>query len=63
MDKKYARDYSSEELMVIEASRYVADEDTVIVGTGLPMIASMFAQKTHAPNVSLLIESGSPTPG
>ena len=56
--KKYAKEYTSEELMVIEASRYIADEDTVVVGTGLPMIASMFAQKAHAPNVNLLIESG-----
>lgn len=44
--------------MVIEASRYVEDGETVAVGTGLPMIASMFAQKTHATNVNLLIESG-----
>lgn len=48
--------------MVIEASRYVGDEDTVVVGTGLPMIASMFAQKTHAPSVNLLIESGAMDP-
>ncbi len=54
--------YNSEELMVIEASRYVGDGDTVVVGTGLPMIASMFAQKTHAPDVNLLIESGAMDP-
>jgi len=30
----------------------------VIVGTGLPMIASQFAQRTHAPMASFIVESG-----
>lgn len=58
MAKVYAKDYSSDELMIIESSRYISDTDTVVVGTGLPMAAAMFAQKTHAPNVNFVIESG-----
>ncbi|MDI7260190.1 MAG: CoA-transferase [Thermodesulfobacteriota bacterium] len=58
MAKVYAKEYSSDELMIIEGSRYIKDTDTVVVGTGLPMAASMFAQKTHAPNVNFVIESG-----
>lgn len=58
MNKMYAQDYSSDELMIIEASRYIQDTDTVVVGTGLPMASAMYAQRAHAPNVSFVIESG-----
>jgi glutaconate CoA-transferase subunit B len=58
ISKVYSNDYSSDELMIIEASRYISDTDTVVVGTGLPMVSAMFAQKTHAPHVSFVIESG-----
>ncbi|MDD5167466.1 MAG: hypothetical protein PHN75_01500 [Syntrophales bacterium] len=58
MDKIYSENYSSDELMIIEASRYIHDTDTVVIGTGLPMASAMFAQRTHAPNVSFVAESG-----
>ena len=54
MEKNYAND----ELMVIEASRYIDDGDTVLVGTGLPMVASLFAQKNHAPHMCYVVETG-----
>ena len=47
-----------EYLMVIEAARYISDGDVVLVGTGLPMVASLFAQKNHAPNMCYVVESG-----
>lgn len=47
-----------QELMVIEAARQLRDGDVVFVGTGLPMLATTLAQRTHAPNVVLVIESG-----
>ena len=50
--------YSPQELMVIEAARHVRDGDVVFVGTGLPLLATTFAQRTHAPNVVCVIESG-----
>src|SRR5437588_12532025 len=50
--------YSHQELMVIEAARHVRDGDVVFVGTGLPLLATTFAQRTHAPNVVCVIESG-----
>lgn len=53
-----ALDYSREELMVIEATRQLRDGDIVFVGTGLPMLATTLAQRTHAPNVVMVIESG-----
>jgi glutaconate CoA-transferase subunit B len=58
MEKVYAGDFSADELMIIEASRHIRDHETVIIGTGLPMASAMFAQRTHAPNVNFVIESG-----
>ena len=49
---------SLEELMVVESSRYISDGDIVMVGTGLPMIASVFALKTHAPSMCYVVETG-----
>ena len=50
--------YRLDELMVIEASRYIGDGDNVLVGTGLPMVAGLFALKTHAPNMCYIVETG-----
>ncbi len=50
--------YSRQELMVIEAARHVRDGDVVFVGTGLPLLATALAQRTHAPHVVCVIESG-----
>ena len=51
-------EYTGEELMVVEASRYISDGDNVLVGTGLPMVAGLFAQKNHAPNMCYIVETG-----
>lgn len=50
--------YVRQELMVIEAARHVRDGDIVFVGTGLPLLATTLAQRTHAPNVVMVVESG-----
>lgn len=50
--------YSRQELMVIEAARQLRDGDIVFVGTGMPLLATTLAQRTHAPNVVMVIESG-----
>ena len=62
MEKDYSEDYTREELMSIEASRFIKNTDTVVLGTGLPMVAAIFAQKTHAPGVNFVVESGSIDP-
>lgn len=49
---------SLEEIMVYTAAREIADGSAVFVGTGLPMLAAYLAKATHAPEVSLLFESG-----
>ena len=55
-------DYSLDELMVVEASRHIEDGNVVMVGTGLPMVASLFALKSHAPNMCYVVETGPVAP-
>jgi len=50
--------YSRQELMVIEAARHVRNGEVVFVGTGLPLLATTLAQRTHAPGVVCVVESG-----
>lgn len=54
--------FSLDDLMVIEASRYIEDENIVLVGTGLPMIASLLAQKLYAPKMCYVVETGNIAP-
>jgi len=51
--------YSSTELLACVASNILEDKKSVFVGTGLPIIASMLAKRTHAPNLLLFFEAGS----
>jgi glutaconate CoA-transferase, subunit A len=57
-EKKSGELYSSTELLACVASRMLEDNRSVFVGTGLPMIAAMLAQRTHAPNLLLFFEAG-----
>ncbi len=50
--------YRPIEMMAVAASRILEDKKSVFVGTGLPMIAAILAQKTHAPNLLIMFESG-----
>jgi glutaconate CoA-transferase subunit B len=48
--------------MICAAARELEDGTTVAVGTGVPCAAAMHAQRTHAPNLVVLFESGSLAP-
>jgi glutaconate CoA-transferase subunit B len=50
--------YSLSELLACAASRLLEDNRAVFVGTGLPMIAAMLAQRTHAPHLLIVFEAG-----
>jgi glutaconate CoA-transferase subunit B len=50
--------YSATELLACVAARLLEDRTSVFVGTGLPMIAAMLAQRTHAPNLLIVFEAG-----
>ncbi len=50
--------YGLADLLTCAAAREVQDNEIVFAGTGLPMVAIMLAQKTHAPNLKLIFEAG-----
>jgi glutaconate CoA-transferase subunit B len=51
-------DYTSSELLTINAARLLRDEDVVFVGVGLPNLACNLARRTHAPNLLMIYEAG-----
>jgi glutaconate CoA-transferase, subunit B len=50
--------YSSAELMIINAARLLRDGDVVFVGVGQPNLACNLAKRTHAPNLVMIYEAG-----
>jgi len=51
-------EYNTTELMACVASRVLEDGKSVFVGTGLPIIATILAQRLHAPNLLIVFEAG-----
>ncbi len=51
-------DYTTDEMMTIEAARQLKDGDVCFVGIGLPSAAANLARLTHAPEIVLIYESG-----
>ena len=58
MQVRHPAAYTRQELMVIEAARQLRDGEIVFVGTGFPLLATALAQRRHAPNLVMVIESG-----
>jgi len=52
------QNYSSAELMIINAARLLRDGDVVFVGVGQPNLACNLAKRTHAPNLVMIYEAG-----
>jgi glutaconate CoA-transferase subunit B len=57
MTDKYTN-YTLQEMQVVAAAREIKDGELVIVGTGMPLLAANLAQKTTAPNLIAIYESG-----
>ena len=53
-----AREYTTDEMMTVAASRELQDGAVCFVGIGLPSEATNLARATHAPNCVLIYESG-----
>ena len=51
-------DCTPSEMMIVAAARALAGVRTVFVGVGLPNIACNLAQRTVAPDLELVYESG-----
>jgi len=54
--------YNLNELMVCAAAHQLENNQTAVIGTGIPLAAAMLAQRTSAPNLVILFESGSIAP-
>ncbi len=50
--------YTTNELMAVTASRLIEDGQNIVVGLGLPQVASLLAKNSHAPNMSIIYEIG-----
>ncbi len=50
--------YSAEEMMIVAAARAITSADVCFVGIGVPSAACNLARLTHAPEVTLIYESG-----
>lgn len=53
-----ATDWTSDEMMTIAAARALTGRATCFVGIGLPSTAANVARRLHAPDLSLIYESG-----
>jgi len=51
-------DFTLEEMMIVAAARQLSSDDICFVGVGPPSIAANLARLTHAPDITLIYESG-----
>jgi glutaconate CoA-transferase, subunit B len=53
-----ANSYTATEMMTVVAARALSNDDVVFVGIGAPSAACNLARLTHAPDITLIYESG-----
>lgn len=49
---------TANELLAVMGARELRDNSTVFTGVGAPMMASVLAQRTHAPMLTMMVEGG-----
>jgi glutaconate CoA-transferase subunit B len=55
---KQMSNYTTNELMAVTASRMLEDGQNIVVGLGLPQVATLLAKNSHAPNINIIFEIG-----
>src|SRR5690606_6001725 len=58
MERLEMSDFNSSEMMSVTAARALNNDMTCFVGIGLPSEAANLARLTHAPDITLIDESG-----
>ncbi|MFK8251337.1 CoA-transferase subunit beta [Ancylobacter terrae] len=53
-----AADYTGSELLAVMSARLLKEGQTVFAGVGIPLLAAILAQRTHAPGLTILFEGG-----
>ncbi len=51
-------EYTMAEQMIVSAAREIKDGDSIYTGVGLPQVAVLLAQFSHAPHMTLFLETG-----
>ncbi len=51
-------DYTIKEQMIVSAAREIKDHDLIYAGVGLPNVAVLLAKFGHAPNATIVFETG-----
>src|SRR5689334_22838317 len=51
-------EYTTSEMMAVAAARVLKNDDVCFVGIGAPSVACNLARLTHAPDITLIYESG-----
>ncbi len=54
-----AMSYSASELLAVMASRQLVGVNSVFAGVGIALLSAGLAQKTHAPDLTIVVEGGS----
>ena len=49
---------SAQDGMIVAGSRLLIDQSVVFAGVGAPLIASVLAQRLHAPSLTIILEGG-----
>ncbi|WP_428028973.1 CoA-transferase subunit beta [Ancylobacter sp.] len=50
--------HTGSELLAVMSARLLKEGQTVFAGVGIPLLAAILAQKTHAPGLTILFEGG-----
>lgn len=50
--------YTGSELLAVMSARLLREGQTVFAGVGIPLLAAITAQRTHAPGLTILFEGG-----
>lgn len=51
-------EYTDTELMITRSAKELENQDTTLVGVGVPNLACNLAKRTHAPDLEMIYESG-----
>ncbi|MDF2998171.1 MAG: Acyl CoA:acetate/3-ketoacid CoA transferase, beta subunit [Xanthobacteraceae bacterium] len=58
VDAAAQADFTASELLAVMSARLLKDGQTVFAGVGIPLLAAILAQRTHAPGLTILFEGG-----
>ena len=57
-DPMAARDFTEAEVMIAQCARLLENQKTAFIGFGMPQVAAILAQRTHAPQLVQVFEFG-----